>query len=118
MAAADDFGTLIFNHQIAIGMTFGNVQAAWGKPKSVDRSVSSSGVREYWWFPFIVNHKMNDLLREAKETNKYLKYLAETKSGELARHPTPASVPPTPPVPPATPRQIEAATAQEVYRID
>jgi hypothetical protein len=50
IVAADDFGTLIFNHQIAIGMTFGNVQAAWGKPKSVDRSVSNTGVREYWWF--------------------------------------------------------------------
>jgi hypothetical protein len=48
--AADDFGLLIFNHQIAIGMTFGNVQAAWGKPEKVDRSVYSSGVREYWFF--------------------------------------------------------------------
>lgn len=48
--AQQDFGTLIFNHQIAIGMTFGNVQAAWGKPRKVDRSVYSSGVTEYWFF--------------------------------------------------------------------
>jgi hypothetical protein len=48
--AEDDVGLLIFNHQIAIGMTFGNVQAAWGKPDKVDRSVSSNGVREYWFF--------------------------------------------------------------------
>lgn len=49
-ARADDVGTLIFNHQIATGMTFGNVQAAWGKPYKVDRSVSNSGVTEYWFF--------------------------------------------------------------------
>jgi hypothetical protein len=49
-AARDDFGTLIFNHQIAIGMTFGNVVAAWGKPKSVDRSTTSGGITEYWFF--------------------------------------------------------------------
>ena len=48
--AAEDFGLLIFNHQIAIGMTFANVQAAWGKPEKVDRSTYSSGVREYWFF--------------------------------------------------------------------
>jgi hypothetical protein len=47
---ADDFGTLIFNHQIAIGMTFGNVQAAWGKPYKIDRSSSSNGIREYWFY--------------------------------------------------------------------
>lgn len=46
----DDFGLLIFNHRIAIGMTFGNVVAAWGKPEKVDRSTSSSGVTEYWFF--------------------------------------------------------------------
>jgi hypothetical protein len=49
-ARGDDVGTLIFNHQIAIGMTYGNVQAAWGKPTQVDRSVYSSGVKEYWFF--------------------------------------------------------------------
>lgn len=48
--AEDDFGLLIFNHRIAIGMTYGNVQAAWGKPRKVDRSTYSSGVREYWFF--------------------------------------------------------------------
>ena len=48
--AGEDFGLLIFNHQIAIGMTYGNVQAAWGKPEKVDRSTFSSGVREYWFF--------------------------------------------------------------------
>jgi hypothetical protein len=31
-------------------MTFGNVQAAWGKPYKVDRSVLSNGIREYWFF--------------------------------------------------------------------
>jgi hypothetical protein len=48
--AQEDFGTLIFNHQIAIGMSFGNVQAAWGRPGSIKRSVSNSGVTEYWFF--------------------------------------------------------------------
>jgi hypothetical protein len=48
--AQEDFGTLIFNHQIAIGMSFGNVQAAWGRPGSIKRSVSNSGVIEYWFF--------------------------------------------------------------------
>ena len=48
--AADDFGILIFNHRIAIGMSYGNVQASWGKPDKVDRSVSSNGTREYWFF--------------------------------------------------------------------
>jgi hypothetical protein len=50
LMAAEDFATLIFNHQIAIGMTFGNVQAAWGKPVKVDKSVSRDGVTEYWFF--------------------------------------------------------------------
>jgi hypothetical protein len=49
-AHANDFGTLIFNHQIAVGMTFGNVQAAWGKPYKIDRSVGSYGTTEYWFF--------------------------------------------------------------------
>lgn len=48
--SADDFGTLIFNQRIAIGMSFGNVQAAWGKPYKIDRSVSDRGVKEYWFF--------------------------------------------------------------------
>lgn len=48
--AADDVGLLIFNHRIAIGMSYGNVQAAWGKPYKVDRSVSSHGTKEYWFF--------------------------------------------------------------------
>jgi hypothetical protein len=48
--AEDDLGLLIFNHRIAIGMTFAHVQAAWGKPEKVDRSVSSNGVKEYWFF--------------------------------------------------------------------
>jgi hypothetical protein len=49
-ATADDFGTLIFNHQIAIGMTFGNVQAAWGKPEKVDRSNYNGRIVEYWFY--------------------------------------------------------------------
>lgn len=50
LAQRDDFSTLIFNKRIAIGMTFGNVQAAWGKPDKIDRSVFSNGVKEYWFF--------------------------------------------------------------------
>jgi hypothetical protein len=49
-AMADDLGSMIFNHRIAIGMTFGNVQAAWGRPLKVDRSVYGDTVREYWFF--------------------------------------------------------------------
>jgi hypothetical protein len=49
-ARAEDVGMLIFNHQIAIGMTFGNVQASWGKPYKVDRSVYGNSVTEYWFF--------------------------------------------------------------------
>lgn len=50
LQAQDDFGTLIFNHQISTGMTFGNVQAAWGRPRTIDRSFSDTGTVEYWWF--------------------------------------------------------------------
>ena len=32
-----------------MGMTFGNVIAAWGNPLKVDRSVSNYGVTEYWF---------------------------------------------------------------------
>jgi hypothetical protein len=49
-ATAQDYGALIFNHRIAIGMSFANVQAAWGNPASVDRSTSNYGVSEVWWF--------------------------------------------------------------------
>ena len=45
-----DFGTAVFNHRIAIGMTFGNVLAAWGKPTQVNRSISSGGGVEWWWY--------------------------------------------------------------------
>jgi hypothetical protein len=55
---AEDFGKLIFNHQIAIGMTFANVEAAWGRPAKVDRSVTSSGVTEYWFFNKNTNNTM------------------------------------------------------------
>jgi hypothetical protein len=48
--AEEDFGLLIFNKRIAIGMTYGNVQAAWGKPDKIDRSLTASGTREYWFF--------------------------------------------------------------------
>ena len=48
--AEDDLGLLIFNHRIAIGMTFANVQAAWGKPERVDRSTYSDGIKELWFF--------------------------------------------------------------------
>jgi hypothetical protein len=49
-ARAEDVSSLIFNHRIAIGMTYGNVVASWGKPDKVDRSTRSSGVREYWFY--------------------------------------------------------------------
>ena len=48
--AADDFSTLIFNKQITIGMSYGNVEAAWGTPRKIDRSAYSSGTREYWFY--------------------------------------------------------------------
>lgn len=47
---AQDYGTLIFNHRISTGMTFANVIAAWGNPVKVDRSVTSYGVTEYWFY--------------------------------------------------------------------
>jgi hypothetical protein len=50
MKAADDFTSLIFNHRIAIGMSFGNVQAAWGKPDDVTRTVSGAGTKERWYY--------------------------------------------------------------------
>jgi hypothetical protein len=45
-----DFGLLIFNHQIAIGMSFANVTAAWGKPEKIDRSTHADRVIEYWFY--------------------------------------------------------------------
>ena len=45
----DDFGTLIFNKQICIGMSFANVEAAWGQPSSVHRFYNKYGVVEYWF---------------------------------------------------------------------
>jgi hypothetical protein len=45
-----DIGILIFNHQITTGMTFANVQAAWGNPYRVDRTISSGFVIEWWWY--------------------------------------------------------------------
>jgi hypothetical protein len=50
-AQQQDYGILIFNHQIALGMTFANVQAAWGNPQSVNRSVSGYSIMEWWWYP-------------------------------------------------------------------
>jgi hypothetical protein len=47
--AQPDYGIMIFNHEIAIGMTFANVVAAWGNPVNVDRTYSSHGVTEYWF---------------------------------------------------------------------
>jgi hypothetical protein len=49
-ARAEDVSSLVFNHRIAIGMTYGNVVAAWGKPDKVDRSTYSDAVREYWFY--------------------------------------------------------------------
>lgn len=48
--AADDFSALIFNKQITTGMSFGNVEAAWGKPRKVDRSVYGRVTIEYWFY--------------------------------------------------------------------
>jgi len=47
--AQQDFGILVFRHEIAMGMSFANVVAAWGKPTRVDRSYTSYGVTEYWF---------------------------------------------------------------------
>jgi hypothetical protein len=49
-AAAQDFGSLIINHKIAVGMALEGVVAAWGEPKSVTREYSPQGaeVAEHW----------------------------------------------------------------------
>lgn len=47
--AQQDFGILVFRHEIATGMSFANVVAAWGRPIRVDRSYSSTEITEYWW---------------------------------------------------------------------
>ncbi len=49
--ADEDFGLLIFNHQIAVGMTYANVISAWGRPERVDRAFDAVGVTEYWFMP-------------------------------------------------------------------
>jgi hypothetical protein len=37
-ASAQDYGSLILNHQIAVGMTYEGVIAAWGERESVVRT--------------------------------------------------------------------------------
>ena len=37
-------------HKIMVGMTYGNVLASWGKPVEVNRSISTYGVTERWWY--------------------------------------------------------------------
>ena len=40
MVHGQDVGLAVFNHQIMVGMTYGNVLASWGKPVEVNRSIS------------------------------------------------------------------------------
>jgi hypothetical protein len=49
-ATAQDYGSLILNHQIVPGMTFGDVVAAWGQPLSIDHPLNDA-VKEYWHYP-------------------------------------------------------------------
>ena len=50
MMHGQDVGLAVFNHQIMVGMTYGNVLASWGKPVEVNRSSSTYGVTERWWY--------------------------------------------------------------------
>jgi len=50
MVHGQDVGLAVFNHQIMVGMTYGNVLASWGKPMEVNRSTSTYGVTERWWY--------------------------------------------------------------------
>jgi len=50
MMHGQDVGLAVFNHQIMAGMTYGNVLASWGKPVEVNRSISTYGVTERWWY--------------------------------------------------------------------
>jgi hypothetical protein len=50
MVHGQDVGLAVFNHQIMVGMTYGNVLASWGKPVEVNRSISTYGVTEQWWY--------------------------------------------------------------------
>jgi hypothetical protein len=52
--AQTDFGSLILNHQIDMGMTFGDVVAAWGNPQnmsSVPVSPGAPGASDAWSYP-------------------------------------------------------------------
>jgi len=52
--AQTDFGSLILNQQIDMGMTFADVVAAWGNPQSVDYarvSPGAPGASEAWHYP-------------------------------------------------------------------
>jgi hypothetical protein len=50
MVHGQDVGLAVFNHQIMVGMTYGNVLAPWGKPVEVNRSISTYGATERWWY--------------------------------------------------------------------
>ena len=50
MVYGQDVGLALFNHQIMVGMTYGNVLASWGKPVEVNRSISTYGATERWWY--------------------------------------------------------------------
>src|SRR5262245_33694353 len=50
VAHAQDVGMMIFNHRVAPGMTFANVQASWGNPYRVNRSIGNGFVVEWWWY--------------------------------------------------------------------
>jgi hypothetical protein len=50
-ALAQDFGTLIFNHQICSGMTYADVFASWGNPANIIYSTKDGdppAVTEEW----------------------------------------------------------------------
>lgn len=49
-ALAQDFGTLIFNHQICPGMTYADVFASWGNPANIIYGTKDGAVTEVWWY--------------------------------------------------------------------
>ena len=59
----------IKQHKITIGMTNDQVQLSWGKPKKVNRTVTSQGVREQWIYSkekylYLDNNKLTAIQEE------------------------------------------------------
>lgn len=67
-------------------------------------------------FPFLVNAKFNELIREVRAMRGEMRGLKTEEP--LSREATASQGKKSPPIPVPTPRQSEAATAPEVYRID